>query len=86
MNCLKSLLSEDGAVRPKARAKLEAKTRATGGTVVGTRDIAGARVEVSLSLVKTSPRVAPASSSLLVRGGFQRGLRQAESLAIALAG
>ena len=85
MNCLKSLLSGDGAVTTKAGAELGTAIGASGGMRVGTRDVAGAGVEVLLPLVGSSLGAAPASSSLPVGGGFRQGLQQTEGLAIALA-
>ena len=87
MNCLKSLLSEDGAVAARVRAELGAATEVSGGGVgVETRDAAGAGVEVLLPLLGAGPGAAPASSSSPVGGRFRQGLRQAGGLAIALAG
>ena len=72
MNCLKSSLSEDGAVAARARAELGAAIGASGGGVgVGIRDAAGAGVEVLLPLVQAGPEAAPASSSSPVGGGFR---------------
>ena len=70
MNCLKSSLSEDGAVAARVGAELEAATGASSGAGVGTCDTAGAGAEVLLPFVEVDPGAALASSSLPIRGGF----------------
>ena len=85
MNCLKSLLSKNGAMIAKTEAGLEATTGATGGAGVRIRDIAGAKMEVLLPLVGAGSRAFAASLSLPIGKGFRQKLWRAGDLAIALA-